>query len=201
MSTNTQPKTVLIAVLVVILSVCLTPDVEAGPSSTRLKAMDILYRAYSRLEGQRDNYGGVSEISIKLAKIDIDRALVIDPEFAYAHIVRAEVALMEENWEVARDYFLKGIKLTYQPDQIYSPDSSFVITAKEVRNDAQVFLAFSYFQLANEAIMKYDLVSAQLRTEKAKSTLKTCLASNPSPQTGEMAEELLAIVEHFFDSN
>ena len=49
--------------------------------------------------------------------------------------------------------------------------------------------------------MKYDLVSAQLGIEKAKSILKMCLVSKPSPQTKEMAEELLVIVEQFFDSN
>ena len=188
-----RPAFMLSVIVAVTLTLASTTTAIAGPSATRIQAMDILYRAYSRLHPD-NNPDGVSVIALEFAKIGIERALALDPEFAYANIVRAEVATMEEDWQTAVVFYEKGIKLTSQPDQIYSPDPSIEITVKEVKSHAQLFLAYAYFELARGAFIKEDMVSGLTSLAMARMNLELCLTTDPDPVTKKMAEELLGLL-------
>jgi hypothetical protein len=187
-------KSLLISTVLAATLFLFSPIVSlAEPSAERFQAMDILHRSYSRLQ-PGNNPDGVSEIALLLAKTGIERALALDPDFAYAHIVRAEMAMMEEDWETAEAYYVKGLKLVHGPDQIFSPVSSIEIKAEEVEADARVFLAYTYIQLSRMAYEKEDPQSALVNISMAKINLMLCLDSKPNPETKQMAEELLAML-------
>ena len=104
------------------------------------------------------------------------------------------MAMMEEDWETAKSYYVKGLKLVHGPDQIFSPVSSIEITAEEVEADARVFLAYTYIQLSRMAYEKGEPESVLVNIAMAKINLMLCLDSKPNPETKQMAEELLAIL-------
>jgi Tfp pilus assembly protein PilF len=93
-------------------------DVLAGASPNRQKAMQTLYQAYQNFTAGEAVEG----------KKGVEAALVLDPDLAYAHIVRAEFAVQEQDWPTARKHFERGLSLLKEPDQPLSPSPEIKIT-------------------------------------------------------------------------
>lgn len=167
--------TILISVMLLI-----TAAAYSEPSQDRKRALDILWGAYTKLQ-----QGDPTAID------GIEQALRIDPDLAYANIVRAEFAMASEDWENARIYYQKGLEYLHEPDQPLSPVSSIKITAKEVEGDSRVFLGYTYVKLAQRANVqgKSDLEQEYLGA--AEKNLRKALTLDPGPEAKIMAERLL----------
>ena len=85
---------------------------EADPQ--RQQALEVLWKAYTEY-----HLGRVTD-----AMRDVDKALSIDPNLAYANIVKGEIALKAEDWQSARASFERGLELLRDPDQPLSPVDS-----------------------------------------------------------------------------
>jgi tetratricopeptide (TPR) repeat protein len=174
-----MPRPIAIILMSVIL--CVTAPVCSEPSQDREQAMDILGSAYTKLQ-----QGDPTAID------GIERALGIDPNLAYANIIRGELAMASEDWEKARMYFHKGLKHLHEPDQPLSPALSITTTAEEVEADTCVFLGYTYIQLAQVANAQGLRQLESKYLDSAKANLQKAIDLNPRPEAKEMAERLLA---------
>ncbi len=164
-----------------VLLLLLIPSVAYSElSKDRQKALEILWNAYGKLQ-----QGDSSAID------GVEQALEVDPNLAYANFVRAEYALVSEDWEVAKTYFEKGLKHLHEPDQPLSPSDSAVITAKEIEADARVFLGYTYIELGRKANSQGANQLEKKYLDSAKVNLETGLKLNPGPEARKMAEHLL----------
>jgi len=167
--------TILISVMLLI-----TAAAYSEPSQDRKRALDILWSAYTKLQ-----QGDPTAID------GIEQALRIDPNFAYANIVRAEFAMASEDWENARIYYQKGLEHLHEPDQPLSPVPSIRITAEEVEADSRVFLGYTYIKLAQMANVQGQNQLEIEYLDSAKANLLKAVNLNPGPETKKMAEQLL----------
>jgi len=154
---------------------------SAGGLTSRQKAMQTFYRAYSKLmagefvEGLRG----------------IEAALAQDPNFAYAHITRAEYAMQEQDWLTAQKHFERGLTLLKEPNQPLSPRPDIVITPQEVEGDAHCFLGYVYVKLAQKASRSGDSGTEQKYLGRAHKSLSAGMKLKPGDEARELAEGLL----------
>ena len=94
--------------------------VFAEPSQKRMQALDTLVSAYAVYRGGREREG----------RAGVEKALVLDPDLAYANIVRGEVALQEQDWPAAQKCFERGLVLLKQPDQPLAPSAKISVTRR-----------------------------------------------------------------------
>ncbi len=161
-------------------------EIKAGASSgyikaNRQKALDILWTSYSQYRSGNKKTGRQS----------LERALALDPDFAYANIVRAEFALKEEDWDSSRIYFEKGLALIKQPNQPLSPTKSINISLEEVEGDSRCFLGYVYVKLAQQANYAGDTKSEEKYLKLANLSLKSGLSLNPGEEARKIAEGIL----------
>ena len=176
-------KNIAINLLLLLLLISLTAYSEL--SKEREKALDILWAAYTQLQ-----QGDPTAID------GVERALKIDPNFAYANIVRAEFAMANQDWESARTYYLKGLKHLHEPDQPLSPVTSVKITAKEVEADSRIFLGYTYIKLAQRANAQGQTQLERKYLDSAKINLKKGNNLSPGPKARAMAERLLRMFQY-----
>jgi hypothetical protein len=153
----------------------------AEPSAKRLKALDTLWRAYTQ----------VQQGSVPDGLKGIDEALSIDPDLAYANIVKGEIAMQSQDWETSRKYFERGLLLLKQPNQPISPDKSARITSRDIEADSRCFLGYVYIKLARQANRQGKANIEQEYLEKADKSLRTGIALGPGNEARELALKLL----------
>ena len=169
----------LVAILISIMALATAP-VHSEPSQARKQAMEILLSAYTKLQ-QGD----------PMAIVGIEKALEIDPDFAYANIVRAEYAMGSEDWDNARVYFINGLEHLHEQDQPLSPTPSIKITAREVEGDSRVFLGYTYIKLAQRVNAQGERQLEQEYLSASEKNIKKALTLDPGPEAKAMAEHLL----------
>ena len=171
----------VIRFIIIIAFLFSTPYILYTQADSRENAMRILWEAFLK-EIQGDSYH-----SQKL----VEKALTVDPNFAYANIVRAEIAMENEDWLTAKQYFEKGISLLDQPNQPLSPSEGVAITKSEVEGNALCSLGYVYIMMAQNAheSENYDLEYQYLMG--AKENLLEGLNHDPVPPMRTMAKELL----------
>ena len=125
------------------------------------------------------------------AFFEIKKALNIDPNLACVNIVRAQYAMVSQDWKAARAFFEIGLKHLHEPDQPLSLSSSVVISAKEVEGDVRVFLGYTYLKLAQMAKCQRSSGLEKYYLEYAKINLEKGLKLNPGARAEEMAIRLL----------
>jgi tetratricopeptide (TPR) repeat protein len=167
--------TILISVMMLIAA-----PLHSEPSQARKQALDILWGAYTKLQ-----QGDPTAID------GIEQALKIDPNFAYANIVRAEYAMAEEDWDNALTYYQKGLEHLREPNQPLSPLPSIKITADEVEGDTRVFLGYTYIKLAQRANVQGKSELEQKYLSAAEKNLRKSLILAPGPESKAMADRLL----------
>jgi len=157
--------------------------VFAEPSQKRMQALDTLVSAYAVYRGGRESEG----------RAGVENALVLDPDLAYANIVRGEVALKEQDWPSAQKYFERGLVLLKQPDQPLSPSKSPKITTKAVEGDTRCFLGYVYIKRAQQANQSGRGQEEQRYLELANQSLRAGLALSPGSEARELAERLMQL--------
>jgi len=175
--------TKFMTILLIVLALALiTVSAFSEPSPKRIEAMNILWKAYTqyRQEGLLDE-----------AEKGVNKALSIDPDLAYANIVKGELSMISEQWETAKKYFERGLSLLNQPDQPLSPVKSVQITPREVGGDTRCFLGYVYIKLAQQANMEGRTNIEQIYLEKAYESLQAGLALEPEEEAREFAQKLL----------
>ncbi len=155
--------------------------VFAESDAKRLKAMDTLWRAYTQFR-----QGLVSE-GLK----GVDEALSIDPDLAYANIVKGEITMQLQDWETSKRCFERGLSLLKEPDQPLSPSPEVEIIPQEVEGDARCFLGYVYIKLAQKDSRPGDTSAEQKYLELAHKSLKAGLKLSPGNEARELAEGLL----------
>ncbi len=155
--------------------------VLSEPSQKRTEALKTLVSAYEAYRAGREKEGLAG----------VERALALDPDLAYANIVRGEFALKEQDWPSALRYFERGLTLLKQPDQPLSPSKSPKITAKEVEGNARCFLGYVYVKLSQQANRTGRAQDEQRYLDLANQSLRAGLALNPGKEPRELAERLL----------
>ncbi len=140
-------------VITALIIVIVLPNVLAfaEPDAKRLKAMDSLWRAYTQFR-----QGLVSE-GLK----GVDEALSIDPDLAYANILKGEITMQLQDWETSKRYFERGLLLLKDPDQPLSPSPEVEITPQEVEGDTRCFLSYVYIKLAQKVSQSGDTSAEQ----------------------------------------
>jgi tetratricopeptide (TPR) repeat protein len=176
---NMKGRTVITALIVVIVLSNVLAFAE--PDAKRLKAMNTLWRAYTQFQ-----QGLVSE-SLK----GVDEALSIDPDLAYANIVKGEITMKLQDWETSKRYFERGLSFLRDPDQPLSPSPQIEITFQEVEGDTRCFLGYVYIKLAQKASRSGDSSAEQKYLELAQKYLKAGLKLSPGDEARELAEGLL----------
>lgn len=155
--------------------------VFAEPSQKRMEALNTLVSAYAAYREGREREG----------RAGVERALVLDPDLAYANIVRGEIALKEQDWPSAQKYFQRGLTLLKQPNQPVSPSTTANISVTDVEGDARCFLGYVYIKRAQEASQRGRDQEEQRYLELANKSLKAGLALSPGKEARELAERLL----------
>jgi tetratricopeptide (TPR) repeat protein len=155
----------------------------AGQSEKRQEAMDLLWRGYSLMRTGDD----------KGSRDAVDQALALDPDLAYANIVRGELAMKDGRWQTARTYFEKGLGLLGQPGQPLSPSKGVTITVEEVEGDARCFLGYVYIKCAQEAQQAGSEDQEQVYLARANEALNAGLALKPGDEARDMAKKLLGM--------
>jgi tetratricopeptide (TPR) repeat protein len=174
----------LLAVIILCVVLVGEPTGVCGQVSKREVAMDLLWRAYSEYElGQIDS-----------ALAHVDSVLTIDPDLAYANIVRGTIALNNEDWKTARYYYERGLSLLYKPNQLTSPTQSVKIPAKEIEADSRCWLSLVYFRLAEQAHSRGNTKEEQSCLEKSYSSAKRGLALGADDEPRGLAEEVLRML-------
>jgi hypothetical protein len=153
----------------------------AEPSQKRMEAFKTLVSAHSAYREGREAEG----------RAGVDRALVLDPNLAYANIVRGEIAWKEQDWPSAQTYFERGLRLLKQPDQPVSPSATIRISAKNIEADTRCFLGHVYIKRAQQASRGGRDEEEQRFLGLANESLRAGLALSPGQEAREMAEGLL----------
>ena len=175
----------LIGVVISLSLLCLTcgaGQLPAQPSDARLRALDVLWKAYTLYR----TTGSVTE-PLK----GVNEALKIDPDLAYANIVRGEFAMKAQDWTTAKTSFERGLLLLKQPNQPLSPVRSATISPKEVEADSRCFLGYVYVKLAQRANREGQEAAEQRYLAQAQQNLRAGLSMNPGNEARELAEGLL----------
>jgi hypothetical protein len=175
-------RAILIAPSAILLLVLNMLPVLTEPSQRRMEALDVLTSAYTAYRLGRNAEG----------RAGVEKALVLDPNLAYANIVRGEMALKEEDWPLAQKYFERGLVLLKQPDQPLVPRrSTKVISAAEVEASARCFLGYVYIKRAKEANQRGKTTDEQLYLDHANQSLRAGLALTSDKALRDMCNELL----------
>jgi len=159
----------------------------AGPSPARLAAMDSLWVAYTLL--YRGDAQGLAHV---------EESLRIDPDLALANIIRAEVAMKQQDWTTAQQYLRRGIELIGKPDQIFSPDDTIPVNVKVIEANARVSLGYTLMALATQASEKGDLGIAMRHLNVARLHLLASLELEPTSAVKETAENLLSLLSEAY---
>lgn len=170
----------LIITILMLVMVMIAAPLYSEPLQARKQALDILWGAYTKLQ-----QGDPTAID------GIEQALKIDPNFAYANIVRAEYAMGAEDWDNALTYYQKGLEHLHEPNQPLSPVPSTKITANEVEGDSRVFLGYTYVKLAQRANAQGESMLEQKYLGAAEKNIRKALTLAPGPEAKTMAEQLL----------
>jgi tetratricopeptide (TPR) repeat protein len=152
----------------------------SGSSAKRELAMETLWEGYLMFQE-----GNANAVDI------VEKALRIDPDLAYANIVRAQIAMSVSDWETAKEYFQIGLKHLWELDQIFSPFKEIIITAEELEAEARTFLGYTFIKLAQEANRVGKLSLEEKYLDSAKRNLQKSLTLSGDPELKEMAETLL----------
>lgn len=155
--------------------------VFAEPSPKRMQALDTLMSAYAAYRGGRESE----------ARAGVEKALVLDPDLAYANIVRGEMALKEEDWPKAQKYFERGLVLLKQSDQPVAPSTSAKISVTDVEGDARCFLGYVYIKRGQQASQRGRGEEEQRYLDLANKSLKAGLVLTPGKEARELGERLL----------
>ncbi len=153
----------------------------AGSTTNRDKALTMLYTAYQDYRTGNEGEG----------RKGVEAALKIDPNLAYANIVRGEISMKDQDWPTAQKYFEKGLSLLKQRDQPLSPDTQAKVTVKEVEGDTRCFLGFVYIKQAQRANRLGNEREEQEFLELANKSLRAGLKLSPEKEARELAESLL----------
>jgi len=166
------------AVLLLIASIL---PVFAEPSQVRMLALDTLTSAYAAYRSGRRTEG----------RAGVEKALALDPDLAYANIVRGEVALQEQDWPAAQEYFERGLVLLKQPDQPLARSTGAKISVSDVEGDARCFLGYAYVKRAQQASQRNRGDEEQRYLDLANKSLRSGLALSPGTEAKELCERLL----------
>jgi tetratricopeptide (TPR) repeat protein len=150
-------------------------------SQKRAEAFETLVSAYAAYGQGRETEG----------RAGVEKALVLDPDLAYASIVRGMIALKEEDWPSAQTYFERGLRLLKQGNQPVSPSGAIKISPKEMDADTRCFLGLVYVNRAEEARRDGRDQEEQRLLGLASKSLKAGLALTPNTEARELAEGLL----------
>lgn len=172
----------LLGISVIFFAFSITPvPVFSAPDANRLNALNVLWKAYSQY-----HQGLVTE-----AEKGVQEALSIDPDLAYANIVKAEFAMRSHRWRTAKKFFERGLFLLKQPDQPVSPNKQAQITYRDIEADSRCFLGYVYIKLAQQASQQSDANIEQKYLAKADESLRAGLALGPGDEARELAQNLL----------
>lgn len=153
----------------------------SAPSGVRLEAVDTVNVAVSQLnKGDR-----------AAAKSTVERALKMDPNLASANLVRAEIALKDEEWELARKQFAKGLEHLDETDQPLSPIASNPDERKWLKGNCHLMLGFVYSKLAERAHGQGNVKLSNSLLISAKSNFVKGLPLSPSPHWQKIGRSLL----------
>ena len=155
----------------------------SAPDANRLKALNILWKAYSQYQ-----QGMVTE-----GEKGVQKALSIDPDLAYANIVKAEFAMKSHRWRTAKKYFERGLSLLEQPDQPVSPNKSAQISSQGIEADSRCFLGYVYIKLAQQASRQGNANIEQKYLAQADKFLRAGIELGPGDEARELAQNLLKI--------
>ena len=184
--TNPEFRSVLLSVakawlfFLLAITVVYSSTTYSAQSEKRKLAIETLWEGYLMFQEGNTN-----------AVFIVEKALAIDPELAYANIVRAEIAMSNNNWETAKDFFQTGLKHLYESGQIFSPFREIIITPEELEAEARTFLGYTFIKLAQEANRRGKLLLEENYLNSAKRNLQKSLTLRADPELKEMAEALL----------
>ena len=184
--TNPEFRSVLLSVakawlfFLLAITVVYSSTTYSAPSEKRKLAIETLWEGYLMFQEGNTN-----------AVFIVEKALAIDPELAYANIVRAEIAMSNNNWETAKDFFQTGLKHLYESGQLFSPFREIIITPEELEAEARTFLGYTFIKLAQEANRRGKLLLEENYLNSAKRNLQKSLTLRADPELKEMAEALL----------
>ena len=150
----------------------------AESSQKRMQALDALVSAYAAYRGGKEPEG----------RAGVEKALALDPELAYANIVRGEVALKEQDWLTAQKYFERGLTLLKQPDQPVAP-RGVKTPVSDVEGDAQCFLGYVYIKRPSPAPAATSAAGASGRPATARCS-RSPRACPRASRAGARVEEL-----------
>ena len=171
--------TVIIGLMLVLV---LLPSLIFAESTTnRNKALTMLYAAYQNYHTGNEGEG----------RKGVEAALKIDPNLAYANIVRGEIGMKDQDWPTAQKYYEKGLSLLKQPNQPLSPDPQTKVTVKEVEGDTRCFLGYVYIKQAQRANRSGNEREEQKYLELADKSLRAGLKLSPGKEARELAEGLI----------
>jgi hypothetical protein len=145
-----------------------------------MQALDALVSAYAAYRGGKEAEG----------RAGVEKALALDPELAYANIVRGEVALKEQDWPTAQKYFERGLTLLKQPDQPVAP-RGVKTPVSDVEGDTRCFLGYVHIKRAQQASQRGQGEEEQRYLDLANKSLKAGLALTPGKEARELGERLL----------
>ena len=158
----------------------------------REKALELLYESRQILVGKSGLEMNMKNYRSALKKCD--DAIQTDPALAIAHIVRAQFANQEENWQKMVKHFEKGLVLIDQKDQPLNPLGQLPgaeATIEEVKGDVHCMLAYAYLQQAQNARKEQRFEKEQQLLAKMHKNLKMGLRMKPTPPVRHMAEQML----------
>jgi len=157
----------------------------ADPPPKRVKAIDMLWEAQQLIQnGHRDG--------VQL----LEKAYHLDNDLAVANLFLGELAMHQEEWNTAHRLLQRGLKLVDGPDQLFAPAGTIQVSAKELKGDASVFLAFTLIQIAKQDFQRGDAVESNVNLMLARVYLATINSLDPGPETRAMANDLEKLLDN-----